>query len=480
MNFASVMLSWTCVNKQCTVENSEFNVPLQYWNESSEKLKLKVVRSINENSKMPIFIVGPGIGRSNIVKDFDNLLKNYPNTSFYMVGYRGIDSEPKIEDGDVKSLTTLAEEKITDKILDRIQTKTLSKYNLSDYWIPQRAQDLILFMKIENIKKAHLFSIGETGSLITHQLLSDYPEYFDRIVIVSSSVPSPVHNETTPRLLGTYRRLCREDPANCPYHNIRWLPPQIPSSVMYAFKVSRERVIFATEHQLRNPSTAPMAFDVLQALTDNSKMGYLTFNTMPGAEMMNYKWIDVAMHICAKPADNSFYAPVQLRHICKFIPDLSTEFKNQFTNPILLIIGELDLPRQPYVLGFYKNNSLNPNDVDYIFLNKSNSKYEFGRPDVTAEVISYLNTGKFNVENINQTQKIIWKNSFSATSMMKWIFGASILSTVLISVWMLRKENNESRRDRIRAEWAKKQQNRVPESTTPPKKQEKQRKDKRD
>ena len=48
----------------------------------------------------------------------------------------------------------------------------------------------------ERIEKANLLTIGETGSLVAHQLLSDYPDYFERCVIVGSSVPSENHNET--------------------------------------------------------------------------------------------------------------------------------------------------------------------------------------------------------------------------------------------------------------------------------------------
>lgn len=479
----SLFIEWKCTDRQCITESGVFHTSLEYGNDSSKKIAIDAIKSVNNYSKIPTFILGPGNGRTNIVTEFKVFNEYIKNTTFYMLGYRGIDSDIKLEDSDIKTLATISESKITDKLLQTIANRTFSKVNVSNFWTPSRALDIVNFMKEEKIQMANVISIGETGSLICHQLLSDYHEYFNRFVIIGSSVPSLVHNETTPRLLGTYRRLCREDPANCPYQNIRWLPYDIPSSVLYAFKVSRERVIFATEHQLRNPKAAATAFDLLQTITDNSKMSYITFNTLPGPELLTYRWLDVAMHLCSTPQDRSFFAPLGLKHVCNYMPQLSNEFNHKFNSPILLVVGELDLPRVQYVSGFYKNNSINSENVEVIFLNKSNSKYDFGRPDIATEISRFLHTGLVNISNINQTQQIVWKDSFSATTFTKWIIGISVFTTLAISAFVMRnggKEDLSERKERIRQEWARNQPKEpIPDIKTS-KKQEKQRKDKRD
>ena len=483
MFLLSLFISWKCSNKKCDSEIGKFTVPLEYWREPTQNLTLKVSRSIKKSNSIPVFILGPGMGRTNIAKSYDSFSEYFPDTSFYMVGYRGVDSDPSFSNNDIKSLVSISEAKIDDDLISRIANKTLGRMNISEFWVPQRARDVIEFMKSEGISKANILAVGETGSLVCHQLLSDYPLFFDKTVIVGSSVPSDAHTETSVRLLGTYRRLCRKDPANCPYQNIRWLPENIPDKVLLAFKVSKERVRYAIEQQLRVPSTAPVAFDILQSITDNSKMGYMAFNTIPGPEVLSYKWIDVAMHMCSEPFDKSFFAPSGIKHICPRYPKFSTTFKNKFTNPILLIIGELDLPREKYVLEFYRNNSVSPSLIDHVFLNKSSSLYEFGREDVSKLINEYFVTGKAD-SPIDQNVTIIWKSGVSLTSMMKWIIGVTGVSTVVLCGVMFRKESNEDRKQKTREKWMKQHQNeeaaRMQQEASKPKKQQKQTKAKRE
>ena len=487
-----ILLNWKCNDKKRSAEISEFSVPLEYWRKPTQYLKLKVsrlilIKSNEKQENLPVFILGPGMGRTNIAKSFDTFTQYINNTNFYMIGYRGIDSEPSFSDSDIKSLVSIDESKIDDALLTRIANKTLGRLNISEFWNPQRARDVIEFMKEEKIEKANLLTIGETGSLVAHQLLSDYPDYFERCVIVGSSVPSENHNETSVRLLGTYRRLCRADPVNCPYKNIRWLPHDIPSTILLAFKVSKERVTYITEQQLRAPHTAPTAFDILQSITDNSNMGYMAFNTIPGPEAYKYKWIDVAMHMCSKPFDKSFFAPAGIKHICPYYPNFSTKFNNKFITPILLVIGELDLPRQKYVVEFYKNNSVSPDLVDSVFLNKTSSVYEFGRKDVAEAISSYLKDGNTKF-NIDQNIQIVWRNGFSMTKMVKYALIGTGAVTLIAALYLYKKDYRNDRRgkDISREKWLQeermreeliKQENQKKQNK--PKKQQKQMKDKR-
>jgi len=449
---ALLCVCWTSFGNEKFVEKIDFNVSLDYSRDESTKITIPVVRVLSNSSNIPIIFLGPGYGYGNIPKGFMVFRESFPNNSFYFIGYRGVESDISPPDNHIKPLSTMKLEDIDEKLLQKMANRTLKGINLNNFWIPSRAQDIIRFIDHENIPYINLLSIGEYGSHIAHELMSQIANRIKRTVFVSPVVANP-HNDTSERLLGIFRRVCKKD-SLCPYKYTRWLPDIIPTRVMGVFNINPSRTRFVTSMQIRSPSTYKTALESLMAITNGSPFGYMALTGSPGPEMMKLKWIDMAMLVCSTPSDNSLLFPDNLKLICPYLPQFHTNRPTKFETPILIISGDFDLPRPRTQLMFYKNNSLMPTIVDQIFLNLSFSRYELGRSDVSSAISSYLNDGN-TVFDINQTQKIEWKSAFPVVNSIKYILLSGVVISLVIGFFIFRKSAKEEKKDHAFRKWKK-------------------------
>ncbi|KAH0794253.1 alpha/beta hydrolase [Histomonas meleagridis] len=445
--FSFTFILWKCKDKDCSTKEGSFIVPLRYSSESLLNLTIPVVMT-NANSKgIPIVFLGPGNGVGNMLKDFNFANTSFPVNPLFFIGYRGVDSDIVPQDGKIKSLISIESNTVKDSLLSKIINSVINSENfhLSDFGLTQRSKDIIKFIKDENIEFFHIISVGEDGSRIGHFLSSQIPQNVVRSVFINPSVPIP-HNDTTVRLLAIYRRICRKDPT-CPYPQIKWLPTTFPKNIFNVFTVNPERIRFNLEQQLRNPSTAPNAFEALQSITDGSKFGYLSLSSLTGPEMLDLKWSDILLHSCTVPRDSSLYFLPSIEKLCENLT-VKEELPGKIESPLLIISGELDLPRPKTTIEYYKNNSLMPSLVDQIYLEKASSRFEMLRPDVLKAILSFLNEGKTEFQ-LNEPEKIVWKNTIGMTSILKWGMGIGFvfsLGSVAIVYYLSKKGEKGDRK----------------------------------
>lgn len=435
MIFAFLLFSWKCSDKNCDGLATDIKVPLQYWNENSENISLKVVKANINATKVPIVFLGPGYGTGNIPSAFEFVKEYFPENEMIFVGYRGIESEPALSDKHTSALASLPLDKVDDKLLTRIANKTQMNINLSDFWITQRAEDVISFLHEENIPTVNLIALGEDGSRIAHYIAAKHPNNVLRAVMLNPSVNIP-HNDTVTRVLGVYRHICRSDP-NCPFKNVRWIPKEIPKTAYGVFNVAPEKVKFVASSHLRDPGSAISALEVLQSLTEGSSMGYVALN---GFMTYNPKlhWTDVALHVCAKPFDPSLVLPEPIKLICDKIPNLKYESPGKISLPMLIINGELDLPRPSIAIDYYKNESDIPTIIDHIVLEKASSRFELLRSDILKTVLNFLNDGNTTYA-IDPSPPIKWTSGYNVTKSLKWVIGIGFAISIIGSVFIYNK-----------------------------------------
>lgn len=499
--FSFLCIKWTINTKIPSVKQGIFTVPLRYDEYSPINLTLPVVFANFNATKAPILFFGPGNGNGNIPDTFEFVDENFPDNPVIFIGYRGIESDPSPNDKEFRSLTRVELKNANDRFLSKIINKTFAneKFQLSDFWITNRAQDVIHFLTLERqtLDYFHIIAVGEDGSRIAHQVAATLgnrnnsdSKRLVRIVMVGPSVLSwPVpHNDTTTRLLAVIRSRCRRN-HTCPYKNVRWIPPmdKIPKHPYGVFNVQRDRIEFIISHQLRIPSMIPNALDVLQSITDGSSFGYIALSGFTGPENMPLKWYDVALHVCAKPFDKSLYYLPSFELICPYLPPIeyfgfhnesikdskfseNTNANTNITQPMLLITGEFDLPRPKTVIDFYKNVSTIPSLVDNIILNLTSSRFDLLRPDVLNAVLNYLNYGNTTfVIDPPQLPFKAWKTKFGSTKMIKFTIFSGMAISVVAAIFVYYKSNKEDMangknrkvdpaKEKAREKWLKEQE----------------------
>ena len=428
-----VALKWTCEGENCGAERAEVVVPLRYDQESRMNLTIPVVVTNRNASKTPIVFLGPGNGAGNLPLRFDFVRDSFTENPLIFVGYRGVESKPQLPDAHVSILAKASSSDITQKKLAKIVEKIEKEYHLNDFWIPQRARDVEFVLTEMGIEYAHLIGIGEDGSRIAHYLAALKPKMIVRMVLFNPSVPVP-HNDLPIRLLAVYRMLCKKDP-ECPYKQIKWIPADSPNRVYGIFNVHQEKLEFSAMRQLRSPETAPAALDFLQSMTDGSGVGFLALSGFSGPETMNLNWADVAMHVCARPRDNSMSVLPAFELLCDKIHPIVDDYPGAIDAPILIISGELEIPRANTALSYFKNMSSIPTLVDQIILNATASRYELLRPDVLKGTLSYLNDGVLDFDLI-PPPKIQWTTRFPMTKILKFSLLAGVAISVLGTVFM--------------------------------------------
>jgi hypothetical protein len=326
------------------------------------------------------------------------------------------------------SVSRLQTSEFTESLLTKIANRTEHRFTLSEFWIPQRSKDIEFILSELRFEFVHLLGIGETGSRVAHYFASSNPRSVVRMCLLNAGVPAP-HNDTVVRLLAVYRMLCRRDP-NCPYHNIKWIPDDVPAKVFTVFNVGREKLAFSASHQLGNPAGVGQILHTLQAITDGSGMGLLALSGFSGPETMRLRWTDVVMHVCARPRDVAITSMPAMELICNKLAPISDVYPGQLENPLLIVSGELEIPRPKTVLEYFHNCSLMPTLVDQIVLNATASKFELLRPDVLSAVLGFLNDGNTTFE-LSPPEQIVWKTKWPITVGLKWAMISGLVFSVI-------------------------------------------------
>jgi pimeloyl-ACP methyl ester carboxylesterase len=410
------------------VFRGQISVPLRYESPSPLNLTLPVVVVNRNASKTPIVFLGPGNGGGNLPSDFGFVPTYFPENPLIFVGYRGVESDPTPPDSDISALARLETSALSDVLLTKIAKATESAFTLSDFWIAQRSKDVEKALSELGIEFVHLLGIGESGSRIAHYFASSNPKRVVRMSLLNAGVPVP-HRDTPVRLLAVYRALCRRDPT-CPYPHVKWVPEDAPTRVLTIFTIGREKLAFSAYHQLQNPSTAVSAIDTLQAITDGASMGFLALSGFQGPELMKINWPDYVMHSCAKPRDASIPVLPAVQQICEKLHEIVDTYPAKLEVPVLLVNGELEIPRARTVLSYFQNESLIPSIVDQIVLNATASKYELLREDVLRAVLGYLNNGETEFV-LDPPPPIVWKVNRSITKSLKWAMTGGLATSLI-------------------------------------------------
>jgi pimeloyl-ACP methyl ester carboxylesterase len=414
---ALLLIAWRADNKCRLTERAEVSVPLKWDGMSSLNLTLPIVITNRNASKSPIVFLGPGNGAGNLPHTFSFASQSFPDNPVIFVGYRGVDSNPAPSDNDVISVSRLQSSEFTDSLLSKIANRTELGFTLSDFWIPQRSKDIEFVLSELGFESVHLLGIGESGSRVAHYFASSNPRSVVRMCLLNAGVPAQ-HNDTVVRLLAVYRTICRRDP-NCPYHNIKWIPDEVPARVFTIFNVGREKLAFSAAHQLGNPAGVAQILHTLQAITDGSPMGLLALSSFSGPETMRLRWTDLVMHVCARPRDVAITSMPAMELICDKLAPISDIYPGPLENPLLIVSGELEIPRPRTVLQYFRNCSVMPTIVDQIVLNATAAKFELLRPDVLTAVLSFLNDGNTTFE-LSPPEPIVWKAKWPITVGLKW------------------------------------------------------------
>ena len=451
MFLSLLFIEWNCEGKKCETQTGTFDVPLKYNSDSSETISIKVKRFKSRDLNIPVFVLTNGNGESNIDRiNVTEYTSSFVDTNFYFVGYRGIDSNVTLPSKEINKFVMSLPNKINTAKLEKAVNKSLSGIDILDFTNERRARDVIELMEQEGISKAHLLAVGATGSLIAQQILSDFPEHIQRTVIVQSSAPSEDNEEDFKKLFDSYMKLCNAE--NCPYKGVKWLPEEVPKAAVRFLPLDPVKTIWVTNHELRNPDSARGILDILTSINESiTNIGYNAFKSVPGPNLHNYNWFDMALHTCMNPGDKSFLAPPGLKEVCQFLPEIKFEIKNNFTTPIMLLQGELDLPREKAVSSFYSRHISHENQTKLltkILIKKTSSMYSLKRKDVADGIEGFLTRGEkwFDIKKY----EIVWEPDFSTAKMLKYAYIIAFVITSYIIVKAAvnansqRKENGKS------------------------------------
>ena len=517
--FSLFIIKWKCGDRKCSYETGSINVPLDYNNENTNFISLNV-KKINSSSDLnpPVIVLSNGAGSSNIDLQTEQYKTNFKDTVFYFVGYRGIDSNLTFNDKDYKSIIKVRKNSTNEKKLIKIATKTNKTLNLANFWVEQRAKDVIEFIKQENIPKCHLFAVGYSGSLIAQQLIGKYPEYFIRCAIVASSIPetnqyltnfteekeeeinekenienieknedddkdnfendedesiyeddtetnekysnyqnsnqkiestnstNDTHFVAISNLIERYRRKCLNTfGRSCKYNSIKWLDyDEIPNRVLFLISYKKDQIQWIIDHEMRNPETIGTIFDLLQSITNGATTPYIGFQTL-STPNINYKWLDIAMHLCAKTNDQTLLYPTGLEQICPYLPTIDADYDFNFSVPVLLITGEFDLHTENEEKEFYQKH-MQKDLLTTLYLPNTVSLYSFQREDVNSAIEKFLIKGSKSFE-ANRFIEIQWDPPFSLSKTSNFTFKGGIVFTTLAFVIAfinsLKKQNNK-------------------------------------
>lgn len=414
-------------------------MPLRFPARGGANATVVPVQCVNRNSsRTPTLFLGPGHGIGNILSDAG--FARAFDCPVYFVGYRGVDSDVAPPERYVKKLIYEESANVKNSTYEEIARKTEDEVPLRNFVMKERVDDIVAFLDENRLETVNVLGIGYEGSRIGHYLSSRLKERVQRICFVSPSVPAK-HKDSIVRLVAVYRNLCRKSP-NCPYANVKWLPKDVPKSMLGMFKLGQERLEFGASYQIMESGNPVSGLNILQSITDGSKFGFLAMSGFTGPELMSYKWADFAIHLCYEPKDESLLTLKSIEKLCGYIPKMELEPPGLIESPLLIVSGEFDLPRKNTVLEYYKNNSMIPTLIDQIYLEKASSKFELLRPDVLEAVKSFLNEGNTKFE-IQPPNEINWEIKFGFPSLLKYGTIIGILLSLAGTFYVYRKDTDK-------------------------------------
>ena len=516
--FSLIFIKWKCADRKCTYEKASINVPLDYNDANSNYISLKLKRIKSSDLHPPVIVLSNGAGSSNIDMNIHHYSTSFKNTTFYFVGYRGIDSNLTFNDKQYKPLVNFYKNatKAKDKLI-KIAKKTSNKLNLANFWVDQRADDVIEFIKQENLPKCNLFAVGYSGSLIAQQLIGRYPEYFIRCAIVDSSIPEEnklitnntlsdnsqtieeitendeVETETNSeevedfisdeneniyedepdassrnnnkqnqninpdfiskdphyfavsRLIERYKQKCLQTfGRTCMYQNIKWIEyDDIPDMILLLVTFKKDNVQWSIDHEMRNPETVSAMFDLLQSVNTGSKTSYMGFQSQPGPGK-DYKWLDIAMHLCAQTNDQTLLYPTGLNLICPYLPTIKASYDFNYTVPILLVNGEFDMHSADETKEYYQKHMQN-DLLTTLYLPNSVSLYSFQRDDVNSAIEKFFVKGSKSF-NINRFIEIKWSPPISIAKSLSLTYKGGFIFTTVVFVYTIIKALSSSKK----------------------------------
>ena len=481
--FSLCFIQWKCETRKCESEVGSINVPLDYSNESSQIISLKVKRINSTNLKPPIIVLSEGNDKSNINLEHARFTKSFSDTNFYFVGYRGIDSNLTFNDKSVRSIILTNPSLISENKLMKIANTTAKKLNLSLFWTQQRARDIIEFIHEENLPKCNIFAVGPSGSLIAQQLISLHPQYFEKAVIVGSSIlqdktgkednqetenteeiedqkieelndedniyededqsskklqpnltiPSSIdpHYQPAARLLEKYRQKCLKiHKSLCKYPTTKWMNAKdFPLYFLLLVNFKRYEYQWTADRCLRNINTAMSILDITQAIASGSTITYMAFQQIPVEGSHDYKWMDMAMHHCANKSDDTILYPSGIELICPYLPKITADVEKNFSVPVLLVNGEFDIHEPDEVTSFYEKY-MSKNLLEEFFIPDSDSINSIGREDVNFAIQSYFSFGNNPFHAAHQM--INWKPMVPLGTITQYIYLAGFgFSTII-------------------------------------------------
>ncbi|EAY04241.1 hypothetical protein TVAG_474470 [Trichomonas vaginalis G3] len=450
MIFEILLIKWTCVSKDCSRQEANIEVLQDIHDPHSSKITIKASKLIGNPISMPMFYFRSDVGHSNLQKSFPLAHFDKLGGSIYQIGFRGIDSNITF-DNQLYKLLKLSDEK------DIIKTTTdfNRKYKIDQFWLESRANDIKEIALQEGIPKFNILAIGKSATLITQQLMLQFPDIINRVALADTSVPSSYNTESTSDLIERYFSACSKDP-KCKLTNYTWPPQNIPSRILFTMSVDKTNFIYQTETNLRKYSTAPNALIVMDSIARNSTSIYLAYNYIPGFDELKFSLAESILHFCMEDSDKSSFFFQKIRNACKYMPKIQGLPQGNFTSQILLVSGEYDLPSFPTTLKYLQAKSENPSKVAVTYYRNSTSNEIIFNPVVFREVMSYLNFGSTNFTLSITSGPINWNPSWNPRFVIKGIFTIAFSITSIIVVMMILNlksintmKNNEEELERL-------------------------------
>lgn len=235
------------------------------------------VRSLNNNSKEPVFVLGGGPGQSNLNWSLiDEFLKEH---DFVMVGYRGADGSavldfPEISEaiksleGDILNTSNL--KKIGNVWKDILIKMKKSGIDIQGYTITETIADIDKIREILNYRKINLLS-ESYGTRVAYLYGLIKPEVINRSIMIGVNPPGNFlwDENITDSLLYRYSELWGRDKKNILITNnlaetVKRVFNNMPSKWLF-FEINPGKVKTAIFCMLFNRNSAAMVFDAIVA-----------------------------------------------------------------------------------------------------------------------------------------------------------------------------------------------------------------------
>lgn len=358
-------------------------------------LPVKRIHATSPDPGEPIFHLEGGPGESNMDFDYPHWL--LADHDLVLVGYRGVDGNPKLDcpevaaaitggDGDVLGTESLDHMGAAlEACVNRLQAEGV---DLAGYTIPEVVEDMEAARAVLGYERIHLLS-QSYGTRVAQIYAAMHPESIHRSAMIGVNPPGHFYAapETADAQIEYYADLCRQD-TECSSRTpdlaatIRNVNQSMPDRWLFV-PIDPGKAMSVAFIGLMNRATAPMVFDAYMTAEQGDPSGLALLSlaydlTVPGF-MTWGEYFALGM--------SADYEPGRDYRAELTAPDAT------FGSPFYLLIWGSASDHWPPVLMDDEYRQVQPTDVETLLISGS---VDFSTPAQFAEqeLLPYLRNGK--------------------------------------------------------------------------------------